>query len=287
MPPVMKRMTVNEEDVLNQESDDAMMFSPPTMQSPKTKKRQPNQLTNLLKHVKSRVSLSTVDMRSNTFEVSRVQTDLEQSPPSMGKRTFEQAFISAEQGNRSKQYFQVENMEVENARLCETQLQKRMHVDQDAPIESTFNINYTNWRTTNSNVPKQVEVLDTHSVGFVDILVDHANGQFTLPESAFDFKYLGPSSSLQVNQISNAQNEAEQLMGQMYMLTENLQPNESVKTVYDEHLHNEVDILMQTLTNQDPLATNPEDADDGSGRVSIANNQEDEVDIIESDSNSN
>ena len=39
MHPVMKRMTVNEEDVLNQESDDAMMFSPPTMQSPKTKKR--------------------------------------------------------------------------------------------------------------------------------------------------------------------------------------------------------------------------------------------------------
>ena len=76
-------------------------------------------------------------------------------------------------------------------------------------------------------------------------------------------------------------------MGQMYMLTENLQPNELVKTVYDEHLHNEVDVLMQTLTNQDPLATNPEDADDGSGRVSIANNQEDEGEIIESDSNSN
>ena len=45
----------------------------------------------------------------------------------MGKRTFEQAFMSAEQ--RNHKHFQVVNMEAEDARLCETQLQKKAYND--------------------------------------------------------------------------------------------------------------------------------------------------------------
>ena len=48
-------------------------------------------------------------------------------------------------------------MELENARQCETQLQKRVHCEEEDPIEYKLNINFNNLgdrRAIDSNVPE-------------------------------------------------------------------------------------------------------------------------------------
>ena len=74
------------QDVLNQESDDAMMFSPPTCQSPQKQMEHPK-----LKHSKTQTSLETIDLRKGTFSVSHDIEHVQSSVfrQAVGKRTFE------------------------------------------------------------------------------------------------------------------------------------------------------------------------------------------------------
>ena len=128
-----------------------------------------------------------------------------------------------DQRHRS-QYFLVENMEVEHARRTETQLQKRAHLEEAQPIEYKFNINCRKIGDE-STVPEASMIFNSAAAGN-----DHYLNQCNYPglntpeqaDSAFDMKFLGPSSSSHVEKIKDQQKAAEELSNKMYMLTENM-----------------------------------------------------------------
>ena len=94
-------------------------------------------------------------------------------------------------------------------------------------------------------------------------------------------KFLGPSSSLQVNKITDSEKEGEELSNQMYMLTENMQCSESLHEDDIDQGDVDIDAIMQTLGDQ--TAKNPED--DNEEVANLADNSEDDGEIID-DSNS-
>ena len=70
-------------------------------------------------------------------------------------------------------------------------------------------------------------------------------------------KFLGPSSSAQVNKITDAEKESEELTNNMYMISENMQCNEAIQEDDNEQGEVDVDAIMQTLG--EGMAKNPED----------------------------
>ena len=247
-------------EVLNEESDDAMMFSSPTSQSPHKEKEWPS-----LKHSKSMTQLQTMEMLRDTFEVSKDLLHV-QSPrfrQAAVKRTYEQAFKPDDQQKRS-QYFLVENMEIEHATRTETQLQKRPHIEETDPIEYKLNFNPSNKVKAYQEVTSKTEVILKSSKA--DYLRQEMFSNLESKEeveSAFDVKFLGPGSSLQVEKIKEHQNEVEELSNKMYMLTENMQFSESShggQVNSDRGGEVDIDAVMQTLGDQ--MAKNPEDDDE-------------------------
>ena len=154
--------------------------------------------------------------------------------------------------NRS-QYFLVENMEIEHVRRTETQLQKRPHLEEIDPIEYKLNFNKPNQShefRKESIVPlEEVAVKSLKADYLRQAMLSNLDCQEQV-ESAFDVKFLGPSSSVQVEKIKDHQNEVEELSNKMYMLTENMQCNESS---HGDEVNNDgggeidIDAVMQTL----------------------------------------
>ena len=142
-------------------------------------------------------------------------------------------------------------MEVEHARRTGTQLKKRPHLEETEPIEYKLNFNTSKKdQALGKLAPKAKVVLKSSKADYLRQEMFSNLESKEEVESAFDVKFLGPGSSLQVEKIKEHQNEVEELSNKMYMLTENMQFSESShKGQFNSDRGGEVDVdaVMQTL----------------------------------------
>ena len=90
------------------------------------------------------------------------------------------------------------------------QLQKRLHSEEEQPIQYKLNINFTNLGDRRA-INHQMSSFTQTSL--TTMLQPGLDGD---PESAFDMKFLGPSSSLQVEKVAEDQDEAKQIADALY-----------------------------------------------------------------------